>query len=272
MQTPKPQDRMWAMLPLRDYQAAMTDYVTSSPGPDVPEALCGLLGPGASHAEKRFIVYKNNFYSRLVDALRETFPVVVRLVGDEFFRFAAKEYAARTPPRVATLLTYGEAFAEFLAEFPPASGIPYLADVARLEFLYLESYHAPDPEWRSRDMIATGADGIRPVLHPSARFMTSPFQVSRIWELNRGEAPFDNVILPELREYLLVIRPGREVEVRRLRFGAYAALLAFADGASVAEARKEAGQAEPDLDFPLHYAALASGGTFTDIFTGVQPV
>lgn len=253
------------MLPLRDYQAAMTGYVTSPPGPDVPAAMCDLLGRDASYAEKRFNIYKNNFYSRLVDALRDTFPAVVRLVGDEFFRFAAQEYAARTPPRVATLLTYGEAFAEFLASFPPASGIPYLADVAKLEFLYLEAYHAPDPEWRNQDLIASGADGIRPVLHPSARFLTSPFQASRIWELNRSDAPFDNVILPELREYLLVIRPGREVEVRRLRFGAYAALLAFANGASVAEARKETEWAEPGLDFVLHYAALAGSGTFTDI-------
>lgn len=259
------------MPPLRDYQAAMAGYVTSPAGTDVPQALCRLLSPEEGHAEKRFLIYKNNFYSRLVDALRDTYPAVVRLVGDEFFRYAAVEYIARTPPRIATLLTYGETFGEFLATFPPASSIPYLADVARLEFLYLEAYHAPDAVRNDLDAILRGADDVCPVLHPSARFLTSPFQVSRIWELNRNDASFDDVVLPELREYLLMIRPGREVEVRRLRPGAYAALLAFAGGASIAEARREAERAEPGFDFAVHYAALANGGTFTDIFKKARP-
>lgn len=256
---------------LRDYQAAMAGYLTSPPGGAVPPALCSLLAPAAGHAEKRFLIYKNNFYSRLADTLRDTFPAVVRLVGDEFFRYAAVEYIARTPPKIATLVAYGEAFAEFLAAFPPASGISYLGDVAKLEFLYLEAYHAPEPERDNRDAILSGADDIRPVLHPSARFLTSPFQVSRIWELNRSDTPFGDVVLPELREYLLVIRPQREVEVRRLRLGAYAALLAFAEGASLAEARREAEWTEPGFDFAAHYAALANGGTFAGIFKGASP-
>lgn len=260
------------MQPLRDYQAAMAGYLTSPPGSDVPQALCGLLAPEAGHAEKRFLIYKNNFYSRLVDALRDTFPAVVRLVGEEFFRYAAVEYIARTPPKVATLLTYGEAFGEFLAAFPPAVGTPYLADVARLEFLYLEAYHAPDAVRNDQDAILQGADDVCPVLHPSARFLTSPFQVSRIWELNRNDASFDDVVLPELREHLLVIRPAREVEVRRLRPGAYATLLAFAHGDSIAKARREAELAEPGFDFAVHYAALVNGGTFTDLFRMGQPV
>lgn len=253
------------MLPLHDYQSAMAGYLTSPAGSDVPQALCGLLASEAGHAEKRFLIYKNNFYSRLVDALRDTFPAVVRLVGDEFFRYAAVEYIARTPPRIATLLTYGDAFGEFLAAFPPAASIPYLADVARLEYLYLDAYHAPDAAPNDRDAVLRSADDIGPVLHPSARFLTSPFQISRIWELNRNDASFDDVVLPELREYLLAIRPGREVEVRRLRPGAYAALLAFAYGNSIAEARRKAELAEPGFDFAVHYAALVDGGTFTGI-------
>ncbi|MBI3676984.1 MAG: putative DNA-binding domain-containing protein [Proteobacteria bacterium] len=248
------------MLPLRDFQAEMTAYLLSPPGPSVPDSLLALLPSDGPHNPKRFAVYKNNVYARLVDALRDTFPAVERLVGEEFFRYAAVQYVAQTPPRIGTLLAYGGSFPQFLSTFPPAGTVPYLSDVARLEYLYLESYHAPD----AAPIVSLPSDReqLRPMLHPSARLMTSPFQVSRIWELNRSEATFDNVTLPQQREYLLIVRPEREVEVRRLSLGAYAAVLAFADGGSLAAAYEEATWANPSFDFAAHVETLAKAGTF----------
>ena len=247
---------------LREFQSAMADYLTSPPGPEVPAFLRSLLPPDASRADKRFAVYKNNVYARLVDALRDSFPAVERLVGEDFFRYAAVEYIAQTPPKAASLLAYGNAFPEFFSEFPAVAHIPYLADVARLELLYLEAYHAADAEPSRAPSPVTDGDGIWPMLHPSARLMTSPFQISRIWELNRSDASFEDVALPPMKEYLLLIRPARQVEVRRVSFGAYAALFAFAHGASLAGARDEAEWAEPEGEFSTQYESLVRGGTF----------
>ncbi len=249
---------------LRDYQTAMAGYLTARPGPIVSNSLLMLLRPGTAQPNRRLAIYKNNVYSRLVDALRDTFPATERLVGEDFFRYAATEYIARTPPKVSTLLTYGGEFPRFLENFPPASGVPYLADVAKLEILYLEAYHAADAA--IADSAVTSDDSVSPALHPSARLLTSPFQVSRIWEMNRNDASFDNIVLLQQREYLLVIRPKREVEVRRLSPGAFTALLAFMGGATLAAARREAEWAEPDFDFPLHFAALVRGGTFCGVW------
>jgi len=259
------------MLPLPDLQAAMTKYLTSPPGPEVPKALRDSLPPGMPHAEKRFTIYKNNVYARLVDALRDTFPAVERLVGEEFFRAAAVEYIARTPPGAGGLTTYGQALPDFLAAFPPAAAIPYLADVARLEICYLEAYHAADAVTEDAASVA-GSDGRnRSALHPSARLLTSSFQISRIWELNRNEASFDNVALPALQEYLLVIRPRRQVEVRRISLGAYAALLVFESGGTVAEARDEAHWADPQYDFEQGFASLSASRAFVKPIRKVQP-
>ncbi len=248
------------MLPLRKFQAEMTAYLASAPGPDVPAALRGLLPPGAARPDKRFAVYKNNVYARLVETLQEIFPAVERLVGEDFFRYAAVEYIARTPPATTSLVAYGKAFPAFLASFPPVAELAYLSDVARLELFYLEAYHAADAE--AADAAALEGDEARPVLHPSARLMTSPFQVSRIWELNRSETDFDAVALPQRPEYLLVVRPRREVDVRRISLGLFAAMLAFAGGLCLSEAREQARWAEPDCDFDSHYAALVRGETF----------
>jgi hypothetical protein len=252
---------------LRDFQSEMSAYLTSPPGPEVPHRLLALLPSDSARDAKRFAVYKNNVYARLVDALRASFPAVERLVGEEFFRYAAVEYVSRTPALTATLLAYGESFPGFLAGFQPAKSVPYLSDVARLEYLYLESYHAPDAESLAQWSDATAREPAYVPLHPSARLMTSPYEVSRIWELNRRDAPVEDVVLPPVREYLLIVRPGREVEVRRVSLGAYSALRAIANGASVAQACREAISTEPRFDFAKHAQALARAGTFVPAST-----
>lgn len=250
------------MPPLTEMQTAMAQYLTSPPGPDVPEPLRALLPAGTAHAERRFAIYKNNVYARLVDALRDTFPAVARLVGDEFFRYAAVDYIARTPPKPEPLTHYGRAFPDFLAAFAPAADIAYLADVARLEMLYLESYHAADAVTQDTAALESGNENTHPVLHPSARFLTSPFQISRIWELNRSDTDFADIDLPLEREYLLIIRPNRQVEVRRVPLATYVALLAFAEGANIREARATAVSADPHFDFAQHYTRLSATGVF----------
>ena len=250
------QKRTAHMPSVLELQAAMTAYLTSPPGPDVPAQLLSFASAHGDQTAKRFAVYKNNVYARVIDALRDTFPAVMRLVGDEFFRYVAVQYFSKTAPVAGSLLAYAAGFPEFLGGMPEASGIVYLADVARLEHLYLEAYHAADITPDAGD-----AGGVHSrVLHPSVRLMSSPHQVSRIWELNRGDTDFEDVTLPLQQEYLLIVRPSREVEVHRVRLGEYAMLLALDDGAQLGEVRFEAERAEPQFEFEDRYAALRAAG------------
>src|SRR3546814_15715469 len=53
----------------------------------------------------------------------------------------ARVFAAATPPSSPVLLHYGVEFPDFIASFPPAESLPYLADVARIERAATEAYH-----------------------------------------------------------------------------------------------------------------------------------
>ena len=117
----------------------------------VPDALKGRDGSGPA---RRFAVYRNNVYASLIDALAGRFPATVKLVGDEFFRAMAREYVEKTPPRSAVLLRYGGDFPDFIGAFPPAAAVPYLADVARLEWVWHEAYHAADAEPLSQEALS----------------------------------------------------------------------------------------------------------------------
>lgn len=104
----------------------------------------GLLSANGADPASRYAVYRNNVQSSLINALAEGYPVVLQLVGDEFFRAMVALYVQRYPPQSPLINDYGKDFAEFIDSFEPAASVPYLADVARLERLRVQAYHAAD--------------------------------------------------------------------------------------------------------------------------------
>jgi hypothetical protein len=93
---------------------------------------------------RRFGVYRNNVYASRIDVLAGRLPVVMRLVGEDFFRAMARAYIEGEPPRSPVLLRYGARFPAFVAGFPPAAPVRYLADMASLEWAWHATYHAED--------------------------------------------------------------------------------------------------------------------------------
>jgi len=96
--------------------------------------LAGIVKANGIAAERRIQVYRNNSLITLGEALKATFPVVCRLVDERFFDYAARSFIRAHPPRQPRLAEYGDGFADFIGGFAPAQSLPYLADVARLEW------------------------------------------------------------------------------------------------------------------------------------------
>ena len=72
----------------------------------------GLARKAEGVPSRRFGVYRNNVYAGLIDVLAGRFPVVARLVGEEFFRAMARDYVEHEPPSSAAraLQTLSRAF------------------------------------------------------------------------------------------------------------------------------------------------------------------
>jgi hypothetical protein len=119
------------MLALRDLQAAFARALLAD---DAGPVTALIAGDGLA-AEERLDIYRNNVFASLTEVLRDTFPAVCRLLDERFFAYAGHDFIRRRPPRRAVLAEYGAQFATFLAGFAPASGLVYLPDVARLEWL-----------------------------------------------------------------------------------------------------------------------------------------
>lgn len=234
-----------------------------------PEDLC--CANGADPAS-RFAVYRNNVQSSLINALADSYPVVLQLVGEEFFRAMAAIFVQGQPPRSPLMSRYGEDFADFIAGFAPAASVPYLADVARLEHLRICAYHAADadpvrPEQITEAMSPTQAlSELRFELHPSLRLLDSAYAVVAIWAAHQGEETLADIDLTR-EQHALVLRNGLEVEVFALESGASTFIRHLLEGQPLLAAAENS----PPFDLGQTLGLLVAHNAVTHLYFKEQP-
>jgi hypothetical protein len=231
--------------------------------------LAAIVKAGGIAAERRIQVYRNNSLITLGEALKATFPVVCRLVDERFFDYAARTFIQAHPPRQPRLAEYGDQFADFLAGFAPAQPLPYLADVARLEWAINAAYHAPDREpLQPAAIAALPADaypGLIFTLDPASALLRSPYPVDELWRANRPDRDGSGVDLGAGECRLLVHRIDDDVRLQRLSAGELAMSEALAAGRTLGDAFAAAVTEEPGFDATALLAAHLGRGLFIGI-------
>lgn len=223
---------------------------------------------GARRPTRRFNIHRNNVFGCLTDLLLAYFPVVARLVGAEFFFAMAREFVRESPPRSPVLSRYGGRFPVFIQKFPPARDLPYLVDIARLEWLRQRAYHA-------RDQVPIAADDLAAIparhvpdvtfeLHPSVGLVVSRYPVVTIWQTNRHDAEVRPISLDGGGEAALIVRPQLEVLVVPLPSGAdtFVALLRMAH--TVRKAANASRLTDREFNLQRSLALLIDAGAIAD--------
>lgn len=219
-------------------------------------------------AQPAFAVYRNTVMKGRVDALEANFPAVARLVGEEWFRAAARIYVGQRPPPLPIMSLYGEDFDRFLAGFEPARALPFLAPVARMDRMWSEAAAAADRHPLEPDMLRApmAPERSRAILHPSARFAWFETTAPAIWLDARGyTAEAEQLSFEEQGEGLLLVRPRETVDAMALTAGGFAFLAACAARSTLAAAAAEAVDVEPGLDLAALVSGLLGIGAFTAI-------
>lgn len=256
---------------LSDIQSIFAGALLGS-GESVP---AGLVSPHRPAPGKRFNVYRNNVHASLTAVLRDRFAVVARLVGAEFFAAMAREFISSQPPRSPILMRYGGDFPAFVDGFEPVAGLPYLGDVARLEWARAVALHAADAA--PADLSAL--QGIAPeevehigfFLHPSLSVVRSQWPVVSIWDANIRDEPAP-VDLGAGGEDALVLRPRLQVAVHRLAAGGAEFIAALAAGQSLGAAAAEGVAANPQFDLQGNLTALLGCGVVVGIEMAGKPI
>lgn len=227
------------------------------------EFAAALLGGGSHRFPERLQVYRNNVFVSLTQALADVYPVLLRLVGEDYFGQAARRFIREHPSRSGDLHDFGRELAGFLARVPEAASLPYLADVAALEWAWHEAFHAADaPPLDATRLAGMSEDEVAQLrwpLHPAARLVASRYPVLAIWEANQEGAPAGGeVSLDAGPDWLLVMRRGLARTIERLAPGEHSLLAALGSGAPLAEACEAALAASPGIDLEAAMARFVA--------------
>lgn len=234
-----------------------------------PPALLDRIAAAGLGPERRLQIYRNNTLISLTEALKTSFPVVTRLVGEKFFAFAADRFIRAQPPTAPSLTHYGAAFPRFLAAFEPAAALVYLPDVARLEWAVNEAYNAPDERpLETATLAAIPAElyaELRFSLLASCRFIASPYPVKRIWLANQADATPETIDLATGGVMLLVMRREFDVMLIELEPDEFAFLTALDAGKTVEAAFADAVQQAPGFDLAQTLARQFARGSLARV-------
>lgn len=227
----------------------------------------------ASHdgdVDRRFSVYRNNVQSGLINALATSYPVVSQLVGEAFFQAMAQIFIAKFPPDNPVMSTYGSQFSDFIKSFAPADSVPYLPDIARLERLCVQAFHAADVRAVSPRLLAralNNPDGLAQLhlqLHPGVAAMHSPYAIAALWATHQPQGQIKGLD-PRQPQSTLVLRHGLRVEVFAVSAGCAAFVRLIKDGNALGLAAAHALEADPDFDLSQALALLIAHGAITGL-------
>lgn len=231
------------------------------PDGELPVAVSG---PTQAQRVKRFNVYRNNVHASLAAALRARFPVVERLVGAEFFMGMAVLFIRQQLPSSPVLAEYGGNLPDFLERFEPAASVPYLPDVARLEWARNRAYHAADAQTVAISALADTAPerlgDVRLQPHPATQVIASLYPIVSIWATNTHDEIVRPIGTEASGECALVTRPGLDVLVTPVPLSAATFIDALAGGRTLADAATTANAAEGDFDLAAALAAAFGSG------------
>ena len=243
---------------LRELQQGFARSVNGDTDEVYAQTICDAGLSGA----RRLGIYQHGVAIGFRDALGGVFEVIKKLVGDDYFAHVAESYIQTHPSTSGNVHDFGENFPEYLETFQGLETLPYLPDVARLEWAYHSAFHSPMGEMLNISKLAQVPESqqnqLTLLLSPACYLLRSNFPVLRIWQVNQ-EAAYnddssansngdDSVDLNEGGVELAIVREGKQIAFHSLNPGAFAMLSAIAAGETFNVSCEAALNIDPDCD------------------------
>ncbi len=222
---------------------------------------------GPRELEERLAIYQNNTFQSLSEVIKDLYPTIELTIGGELLGACARSFIERNPPSSPVMQEYALDFPQFLLTFPPVQSTPYLCDLAKIDLLQHQSYHAKDEDslpaeaFTAIDITTLASSRIKPI--SSAFLLSSPYAVFNMWQLAIGECRDEvNANTPQ---NLLVIRVEALVKVYELDNGVFTFLDALAKNSIVYEALECATEQASDFNPTQAISFLIQSGFTANI-------
>jgi hypothetical protein len=249
---------------LHDLQQAFRSAVL---GPNDAALVHDVAAPRGDVAA-RIDIYRNTVQASLIEVLGAAFPVTHRIVGADYFTALARAFVISTPPRAPHLAAYGDVFPTFVSQRADDHHLPYLADVARLEWARGEAYFAADADALAPATLVDAGERVAELkftLHPATRLIRSAFPIVTIWGANQPENTEVPVLDMTVGECALVSRAAMTVVTRQIAESDGIFVEKIVAGATFGDAADSALAHDSSFDLQGALALHLRHGTFTEI-------
>ena len=229
-----------------DFAAALWDA-------DAASSLLPALDPGDVRSAHRLGLYRGNLHGAWNTALANAYPVVRALVGEGFFAALARAYGRAHPSASGDLNEFGMQFSAFVHAYARTQALPYLSDVAALEWRVHRAHYAADAPLLARERMAVISPHdllvARFGLHPACTWLQSPYPIATIWRAHQSDADVALPLTLDRAECALVVRPQWRAEVVESSTAEIAALAQLRAGGAMDDAIGAAFDADAKFDF-----------------------
>lgn len=191
--------------------------------------------------EMRMAIYRNAYYSRLVDILALDFEILKKLMGEDQFDEMAHRYVDTYPSQHFSLRVFGQNLHLFLQTYPNIE--TYLIEIAKFEWLLSTITDAADDKVLSVDEMSQIAPEswfvMQLKLHPSAHLESFHYNVGEIWGAIKDSQPAPEILFQETPQFWLFWRQEQEVYFTSLSDQEYLLLKNLQDGKKFGEICEE---------------------------------
>ncbi|MCA1370471.1 putative DNA-binding domain-containing protein [Bradyrhizobium sp. BRP14] len=216
-----------------------------------PADILPLLERGRFDPARRLNIYRNNTLVSLTTTLKAVFPVTVRLLDERYFSYVAGCFIRNSPPQEPRLSRYGAGFAPFLARFEGTADMPFVSEVARLEWKIAEALDAPleRPSTLIELYEGLSSGSFALFLQPSLRLVLCRWPALSIWAAHQQGGDPERLAHLELEpERIALWRHADTVRFLRLDAAEFAFWHMLMRGSGLEAAVARACRHSPELD------------------------
>lgn len=200
---------------LADRQRTFAAVITSDQAVDAAQSL---FRPTPQGGPPRLDIYRNAYRARLTGALRDNYPVLHRVLGDEAFDQLAADFIAARPSRQPSIRWFGAVLGDHLQESAEQLPHPALVDLARMEWALSTAFDAADATpLQVQDLLAIApqdwpAMRFQPL--PSLRLIALSWAVEPLWSALSADENATTDAPEALDHHLLVWRRDEQTQWR----------------------------------------------------------
>jgi hypothetical protein len=170
--------------------------------------------PPSGSIDERLHIYAAGYPARLREALAEIFPAVAHLLSDSGLSALVTRYVAACPPRSFNLNDVGAQLPAFLRDEHLGAELPFLADLAELEWRLACAFHAPREDAIDTRHLATIAgeawNAIVLRFQPGVAVVASDWPIHDVWSARHAALDAIDIDLEGRPQAILVYRVGLE--------------------------------------------------------------